>query len=195
MEQNILELKHITKLYPGVVALDDVSLGFARGEVHAIVGENGAGKSTFIKVITGAIQPTSGEVVFKGRAIEDNSPQKSMGLGITAIYQELNLLKHLSVAENIYYNRYRKKHGMIDFRGMESDASKVIARLGVKIDPKVLVKELSVGYQQLVEIAKALSQDVKVMIMDEPSAALTNNELEYLFEIVRTLKKEGMAIL
>ncbi len=195
MEQNILELKHITKLYPGVVALDDVSLGFARGEVHAIVGENGAGKSTFIKVITGAIQPTSGEVVFEGRAIEDNSPQKSMGLGITAIYQELNLLKHLSVAENIYYNRYRKKHGMIDFRGMESDASKVIARLGVKIDPKVLVKELSVGYQQLVEIAKALSQDVKVMIMDEPSAALTNNELEYLFEIVRTLKKEGMAIL
>lgn len=195
MEQKILELRHITKLYPGVVALDDVSLGFSRGEVHAIVGENGAGKSTFIKVITGAIQPTKGEIFFEGKKIEENSPQKSMALGITAIYQELNLLKHLSVAENIYYNRYRKKRGLIDFAGMEKDAGRVLGRLGVQIDPKTLVKELTVGYQQLVEIAKALSQDVKVMIMDEPSAALTNNELEYLFKIVRTLKEEGMAIL
>ena len=195
MEQNILELRHITKLYPGVAALDDVSLGFSRGEVHAIVGENGAGKSTFIKVITGAIQPTKGEVVFEGKKIEDNSPQKSMALGITAIYQELNLLKHLSVAENIYYNRYKKKRGLIDFAALERDASEVLDRLGVRIDPKMLVKDLTVGYQQLVEIAKSLSQNVKVMIMDEPSAALTNNELEYLFEIVKTLKKEGMAIL
>ncbi|WP_082203033.1 MULTISPECIES: sugar ABC transporter ATP-binding protein [Clostridia] len=195
MEQKILELRHITKLYPGVVALDDVSLGFSRGEVHAIVGENGAGKSTFIKVITGAIAPTQGTLIFEGKQIEDNTPQKSMALGITAIYQELNLLKHLSVAENIYYNRYRKKRGLIDFRGMEEDAAKVLDRLGVKIDPKMLVKDLSVGYQQLVEIAKSLSQDVKVMIMDEPSAALTNSELEYLFEIVKTLKQEGMAIL
>lgn len=195
MEQKILELRHITKLYPGVVALDDVSLGFSRGEVHAIVGENGAGKSTFIKVITGAIAPTQGTLIFEGKQIEDNTPQKSMALEITAIYQELNLLKHLSVAENIYYNRYRKKRGLIDFRGMEEDAAKVLDRLGVKIDPKMLVKDLSVGYQQLVEIAKSLSQDVKVMIMDEPSAALTNSELEYLFEIVKTLKQEGMAIL
>lgn len=195
MEQKILELRHITKLYPGVVALDDVSLGFSRGEVHAIVGENGAGKSTFIKVITGAIAPTQGTLIFEGKQIEDNTPQKSMALGITAIYQELNLLKHLSVAENIYYNRYRKKRGLIDFRGMEEDAAKVLDRLGVKIDPKMLVKDLSVGYQQLVEIAKSLSQDVKVMIMDEPSDALTNSELEYLFEIVKTLKQEGMAIL
>ena len=195
MEQKILELRHITKLYPGVVALDDVSLGFSRGEVHAIVGENGAGKSTFIKVITGAIAPTQGTLIFEGKQIEDNTPQKSMALGITAIYQELNLLKHLSVAENIYYTRYRKKRGLIDFRGMEEDAAKVLDRLGVKIDPKMLVKDLSVGYQQLVEIAKSLSQDVKVMIMDEPSAALTNSELEYLFEIVKTLKQEGMAIL
>ena len=195
MEQKILELRHITKLYPGVVALDDVSLGFSRGEVHAIVGENGAGKSTFIKVITGAIAPTQGTLIFEGKQIEDNTPQKSMALGITAIYQELNLLKHLSVAENIYYNRYRKKRGLIDFRGMEEDAAKVLERLGVKIDPKMLVKDLSVGYQQLVEIAKSLSQDVKVMIMDEPSAALTNSELQYLFEIVKTLKLEGMAIL
>lgn len=195
MEQNILELRHITKLYPGVAALDDVSLGFSQGEVHAIVGENGAGKSTFIKVITGAIRPTKGEVVFEGKKIEDNSPQKSMALGITAIYQELNLLKHLSVAENIYYNRYKKKRGLIDFAALERDASEVLDRLGVRIDPKMLVKDLTVGYQQLVEIAKSLSQNVKVMIMDEPSAALTNNELEYLFEIVKTLKKEGMAIL
>lgn len=146
-------------------------------------------------MITGAIAPTQGTLIFEGKQIEDNTPQKSMTLGITAIYQELNLLKHLSVAENIYYNRYRKKRGLIDFRGMEEDAAKVLDRLGVKIDPKMLVKDLSVGYQQLVEIAKSLSQDVKVMIMDEPSAALTNSELQYLFEIVKTLKQEGMAIL
>ncbi len=122
--------------------------------MHAIVGENGAGKSTFIKVITGAIAPTQGTLIFEGKQIEDNTPQKSMALGITAIYQELNLLKHLSVAENIYYNRYRKKRGLIDFRGMEEDAAKVLDRLGVKIDPKMLVKDLSVGYQQLVENRK-----------------------------------------
>lgn len=195
MDSVILELKHITKKYPGVTALNDVSLSFRRGEVHAIVGENGAGKSTFIKIITGAIQPTLGELYFEGKKIEDNSPQKAMNLGITAIYQELNLLKHLSVAENIYYNRYETKNGIINFKAIEEKAEKVLDRLGVKIDPKILVKELSVGYQQLVEIAKSISRTVKVMIMDEPSAPLTNNELKYLFNIVDKLRNEGIAIL
>lgn len=195
MNDTILELKHITKLYPGVVALDDVSLGFQKGEVHAIVGENGAGKSTFIKVITGAIEPTSGELYFEGNKIEKNTPQKALELGITAIYQELNLLKHLTVAENIYYNRYTIKNGLIDFKDLEQKSKVVLDRLGVKIDPKTLVKNLSVGYQQLVEIAKSLSRDVKVMIMDEPSAPLTNNELKYLFDIVEKLRAEGLAII
>ncbi len=195
MNQTILELKDITKIYPGVVALDHVSLSFRSGEVHAIVGENGAGKSTFIKVITGAIQPTSGELYFEGNRVEHNSPQKALDLGITAIYQELNLLKHLTVAENIYYNRYTVKNGLIDFKDLERKSGEVLDRLGVRIDPKMLVKNLSVGYQQLVEIAKSLSRNVKVMIMDEPSAPLTNNELRYLFDIVRKLRDDGIAII
>ena len=195
MERPILELRSITKVYPGVVALNDVSLSFQQGEVHAIVGENGAGKSTFIKVITGAIQPTKGEIWFEGKKLENNNPQKALEMGISAIYQELNLLKHLSVAENIYYNRYMMKKGMIDYRAMEENSQKVLDRLGVKIDPKTLVKELSVGYQQLVEIAKSLSRTVKVLILDEPSAPLTNNELKYLFDIVKAMREENMAII
>lgn len=191
----ILELREITKKYPGVVALDGVSLSFQKGEVHAIAGENGAGKSTFIKVITGAIQPTSGEIYFEGKRIENNSPQAALEMGITAIYQELNLLKYLTVAENIFYNRYTLKNGLIDFKTLEQKAQAVLDRLGVRIDPKALVKDLSVGYQQLVEIAKSLSRDVKVIIMDEPSAPLTNNELKYLFDIVKKLRDEGTAII
>ncbi|MDE7067640.1 MAG: ATP-binding cassette domain-containing protein, partial [Schaedlerella arabinosiphila] len=137
MSQTILELKDITKVYPGVTALDRVSLRFQRGEVHAIVGENGAGKSTFIKVITGAIRPTSGELYFEGKRVEHNSPQKALDLGITAIYQELNLLKHLTVAENIFYNRYTLKKGLIDFRDLERKSKEVLDRLGVRIDPKM----------------------------------------------------------
>lgn len=195
MDQPILELRSITKKYPGVVALDNVSLCFYRGEVHAIVGENGAGKSTFIKVITGAIEPTLGEIWFEGKRLENNNPQKALEIGISAIYQELNLLKDLTVAENIFYNRYIYKHGLIDYHAIEEESRKVLDRLGVKIDPKTLVKNLSVGYRQLVEIAKSLSRTVKVLILDEPSAPLTNNELKYLFDIVEAMRRENMAII
>lgn len=191
----ILKLEHITKKYPGVTALDNVSIDFYPGEVHAIVGENGAGKSTLIKIMTGAIQPTSGKIIFEDQEITDNTPQKAIELGITAVYQELNLLKHLSVAENIYYNRFPKKGHFIDFPKMEKDSKEVLDRLGVEINPAELVKNLTVGYQQLVEIAKSLSRTVKVIIMDEPSAPLTNNELKYLFDIVKKLKEQGLAVL
>lgn len=194
-EDSILELDCITKIYPGVVALDNVSLKFKAGTIHAIVGENGAGKSTFIKVITGAIQQDQGELFFFGEHIKHNTPEKAIELGISAIYQELNLLPHLSVAENIYYNRYKTHFGLINFRELEERASKVIDRLGVCIDPGTLVKDLSIGYQQLVEIAKSLSKNVKVLIMDEPSATLTNTELEHVFRIVKVLKQEGVAII
>lgn len=195
MDNPILELRSITKVYPGVVALDDVSLGFRRGEVHAIVGENGAGKSTFIKIITGAIAPTKGEIWFEGKKLENNNPSKALEMGISAIYQELNLLRHLSVAENIFYNRYFYKNGLIDYRRMEAESRRVLDRLGVKIDPKILVRDLTVGYQQLVEIAKSLSREVKVLILDEPSAPLTNNELKYLFDIVEAMRRENLAII
>jgi len=193
--ENILELREITKIYPGVVALDTVSLKFKPGSVHAIVGENGAGKSTFIKIITGAVQSDQGALFFDGEHIRHNSPEKAIELGISAIYQELNLLPHLSVAENIFYNRYKTRAGLIDFKDLEERAYQIICRLGVDIDPRALVKDLSIGYQQLVEIAKSLSKNVKVLIMDEPSAALTDTELAHVFRIVEKLKQEGVAIL
>ncbi len=195
MSENILELQNIRKEYPGVVALNDVSLGFKKGEVHAIIGENGAGKSTFIKIITGAIEPTLGEVFFENKKLNKATPADRLELGITAIYQEFNLFNHLSVAENIYFNRFDKQKGLIDYSSIEEKSKKVLNKLGIKIDPKTLVKNLTVGYQQLIEIAKSISRTVKVMIMDEPSAPLTNNELKFLFDIIRDLKADGIAII
>jgi len=191
----ILELRDITKSYPGVVALDDVSLSFKSGTVHAIVGENGAGKSTFIKIITGAINPEVGEIFFQGEKINNNSPKKAIEMGISAIYQEFNLIPYLSVAENVFANNFKARAGFIKFRELEADCRQIMQRLGVDINPKVLIKNLSVGYQQLVEIAKSLTTNVKVLIMDEPSAALSENELEKVFSIVKKLKKEGVTII
>ncbi|MCP1103022.1 ribose transport system ATP-binding protein [Aequitasia blattaphilus] len=191
----ILELKEIKKVYPGVTALNGVSIDFYPGEAHAICGENGAGKSTFIKCITGAIKPTEGRIVFKGEEVTDNSPLKSMDLGISAIYQEFNLIPFLSVAENIFYGNYPTRKGLVDFDKMEKESERILEYLGVDISVKTLVKDLSIGYQQIVEIAKSLVKDVKVLIMDEPSAPLTNNELKYLFEIVKKLKSDGVSII
>lgn len=195
MNKEILKLEHITKKYPGVVALNDVSLSFEEGEVHAIAGENGAGKSTFIKIITGAIQATAGEIYFNGQKVRENSPVKSTELGIAAIYQEFNLFPSLSVAENIFYGRYPLKHGMVDMKKMCQDTDEIMKSLGIEIPATALVKNLTVGYQQLVEIAKAVSRNAKVLIMDEPSAPLTENEVEHLFQIVDHLKKNHVTIL
>ncbi|HHW00900.1 MAG TPA: sugar ABC transporter ATP-binding protein [Clostridiaceae bacterium] len=195
MNQPILELKNIKKVYPGVVALKNVSMKFYPGEVHAIVGENGAGKSTFIKTITGAIQPTEGKIFFEGKEIVNNNPIKSLSLGITAIYQEFNLIPYLSVAENIYYGRFPQKFGFVDYKTMYKNAKKVLDWLGIDINPKTIVKDLSVGYQQIVEIAKSISMNSRVLIMDEPSAPLTNNELKYLFNVVKKLTQQGVAII
>jgi ribose transport system ATP-binding protein len=195
MKRPILEIAHITKLYPGVRALDDVSETFYPGEIHAIVGENGAGKSTFIKVITGAIASTSGTIVFEGNQLEVNNPQLSLKRGISAIYQEFNLFPRLSVAENIFYGRYPTRNGWVDFKEMKRQAEEIFKPLGVQIDPNIEVGNLSVGYQQIVEIAKAVSRDLKVMIMDEPTAPLTNNEVSHLFEIVKLLKSKGVCII
>ena len=192
MKKEVLKLSHITKKYPGVVALEDVSLSFHEGEVHAIAGENGAGKSTLIKSITGAIQVTEGQIFFEGQELKNNTPEKTLSMGIAAIYQEFNLFPALSVAENIFYGRYPKKHGMVDYKRMNEEAGKILNELGISIDPTILVRHLSVGYQQLVEIAKAVSRDVKVMIMDEPSAPLTENEVGHLFEIIEKLRKRNV---
>ncbi|MDO4522802.1 MAG: sugar ABC transporter ATP-binding protein [Eubacteriales bacterium] len=195
MYKEILKLKHITKKYPGVTALDDVSLSFREGEIHAIAGENGAGKSTFIKTITGAIYPTSGEIYFEDRLLKTNSPEISMQQGIAAIYQEFNLFPSLSVAENIFYGRYPKKNGTIDYNEMLKRTSRIMEELGIDIAADTLVKNLSVGYQQLVEIAKSVSKETKLLIMDEPSAPLTENEVKHLFRIIKNLKKKRVTII
>ena len=195
MSDNILELKHITKLYPGVVALNDVSFEVRRGEILALVGENGAGKSTLIKTCSGAITPTQGEIVINGKSFTGMTPQTSEQNGIGVIYQEFNLVGDLSVAENIFLGRAIRKGMVIDLKAMEKESKKILDSLNIKINPKTLVKTLSVGYQQMVEIAKAVSQNAKLLIMDEPSAPLTSAEVEAMFAIVDKLKAGGVSII
>ena len=195
MSDNILELKHITKLYPGVVALNDVSLEVRRGEILALVGENGAGKSTLIKTCSGAITPTQGEIVINGKSFTGMTPQTSEQNGIGVIYQEFNLVGDLSVAENIFLGRAIRKGMVIDLKAMERESKKILDSLNIKINPKTLVETLSVGYQQMVEIAKAVSQNAKLLIMDEPSAPLTSAEVEAMFAIVDKLKAGGVSII
>jgi len=192
---NILELKNITKKYPGVIALNDVSIDFVEGEAHALVGENGAGKSTLIKSCTGAVVPNSGSIVIQGETFSSLTPQLSEAHGIGVIYQEFNLVGELSVAENIFLGRAIRKGLVVDKKAMAREAAKIFEQFNITIDPNELVGNLTVGYQQLVEIAKALSQKARVLIMDEPSAPLTSAEAERLYAVVENLKAKGVTII
>ncbi|MDR1353678.1 MAG: sugar ABC transporter ATP-binding protein [Treponema sp.] len=194
-ETNILELRDIVKFYPGVVALNKVSIGFRPGEIHAIVGENGAGKSTLIKCITGCIEPSDGEIVFQGKTCKSLTPIEAIERGIGAVYQEFNLVPFLSAAENIFYGREKRKKLFLDHETMNREAKAIIEELGISIDPKTRVKDLTVAYQQMVEIAKTVSREVKFLILDEPSAPLTPPEIESMFAVLRRLKQKGVTIL
>jgi ribose transport system ATP-binding protein len=191
----LLELRHISKQYPGVLALDDVSVSFRKGEVHALVGENGAGKSTLIKVLSGAISPNSGEIILDGMAYTSMTPHLSRNRGIAVIYQEFNLLPSLSVAENVFVGNMPGNKIFINRAQAEKRVSDIFERMRIDIDPKTLVKKLSVAYKQMVEIAKALSKNVRILVMDEPTAPLTTNETDILLDIVATLKKEGVTVI
>jgi len=191
----ILRLNHISKLYPGVVALDDVNMEFREGEVHAIVGENGAGKSTMIKAISGAIEPSRGTIEINGEVYDKLTPKLSREKGVAVIYQEFTLVPVLSAAENIFLGEYILNGIALDRKTMEAKARELFERLHVSIDPKVKVADLTTGFQQIVEIAKAISKDAKILIMDEPSAPLTITEVEAMYEIVDRLKAEGVTIL
>lgn len=193
--ENILELKNISKYYPGVRALNNVSFTVRRGEIHALVGENGAGKSTLIKTCSGAISPTEGEIIINGKSFSSMTPLTSVENGIGVIYQEFNSVKDLSVAENIFLGRAIRKGILIDRKAMEEKSKEILDDLNIAINPKTLVKNLTVGYQQMVEIAKAVSQNAQLLIMDEPSAPLTNNEVESMFKIVDKLKENGVSII
>ncbi len=194
-ENAILELHDLTKLYPGVLALDKLSLAFRPGEVHALVGENGAGKSTLIKCVTGCIEPTSGTMVYEGVSHARFTPTQAIEQGICAVYQEFNLIPFLSVAENIFYGRERRKGMFLDKEGMNREAAEILAELGMAFNPRTRVKDLAVAYQQVVEIAKSVSRNVRFLILDEPSAPLTGREIEAMFQIIRRLKAKGVTIL
>ena len=193
--QPILALNGINMQYPGVKALDNLSLSFLPGEVHAICGENGAGKSTLIKIVTGAITPTSGEIRYLGKSVEHQDPIASMEAGISCIYQEFNLIPYLSVMENVFFGNEPIKHGFVDYATMRSRTIEILKLLDIDVQPDQKVSELTVGYQQIVEIAKALSREVKVLIMDEPSAPLTSKELVALFRIVKNLREKGVTVI
>ena len=192
-----LEMRGITKTYPGVRALDGVDFTVRQGEVHALVGENGAGKSTLMKILAGAQPRDSGEILLNGRPVIIDTPQRAMDLGIAIIYQEFNLVPYMTAAENIFLGREPRGAlpGFVNFSTMYSEAQKIIDRLGVRLSVRTPVNRLSVAQQQMVEVAKAVSQKAKIIAMDEPSATLTEHELENLFALIRQLKGEGVSII
>jgi ribose transport system ATP-binding protein len=190
-----LALRRIRKTYPGVVALDGVDLELLPGEVHVLLGENGAGKSTLMKIISGAVERDSGEIEVNGAAVEVSGPRHAQTLGIGIIYQEFNLIPHLSAGDNIFLGREPAlAPGVIDQRKLMRDARQQLDDLGVAIDPRTLVSRLSVAQQQMVEVAKALSLNARVLIMDEPTSALTSQEIDELFGAIRRLRERGVAI-
>lgn len=196
MSEYILELKEITKIFPGVKALDNVHFQLKAGEIHALMGENGAGKSTLIKVITGVHHPDGGDIYLDGKKTVLHNPKEAAELGIAAIYQHVTAFPHLSVTENIFMGReIIKKNRMYDWKTMNSQAQELLNSLGSDIDAKALMGDLSVAKQQLVEISKALSANARILIMDEPTAALTKHECEELYRISEKLRDDGVSII
>jgi ribose transport system ATP-binding protein len=196
MGDPILTMEGIRKSFPGVLALDDVRFQLLKGEVHALVGENGAGKSTLMKVLAGVYQKDVGRIVFQGKDVEIPNPRAALELGISMIHQELNLLPHLTVAQNIFIGREPRRalRFWLDERGLNGRAEELLERLHLRLDPRTKVAGLTIARQQMVEIAKALSFNAAVVIMDEPTAALTDTEIEELFRIIRHLRDDGVAI-
>ena len=194
MGEVILEMKGIDKSFPGVHALDHVDLEIRKGEVLALMGENGAGKSTLMKVLTGIYTKDSGTITYEGKEVEFHSAREAQDNGVIIVHQELNMLGHLTVAQNIFIGREFKKGIKIDDKKMNEEAQKLFDRMNVDIDPRETMSKLTVGKQQMCEIAKAISHDAKIIIFDEPSAALTETEIEQLFKIIRDLRSQGMGI-
>ena len=191
----LLEVRGISKQFSGVRALDDVSLTLGRGEVLAVVGENGAGKSTLMRIVAGVTQPTSGTIRIDGEPVEFTSVAQALHMGISLIHQELNLADNLSVAANIFLGREPRRFGLIDRQRIDREAQKYLAMVGLDISPQTLVSTLPIGKQQLVEIAKALSTNARILIMDEPTSSLSEHESQNLFKVVCDLRKRGVSIL
>lgn len=195
MDKIRIEMKHINKSYDSVLVVKDVSAEFNGGEIHALMGANGAGKSTLMNVLSGSRTADSGEIYIDGNKETINNIRDAEALGIVMIHQELNLMDDLTVAQNIFVGREPKKGFIIDDNKMIEDSKALLKKVGLDIDPRILVKELSVGKRQMVEIAKALSKKSRVLILDEPTAALSANETEELFKIMNELKEEGICLI
>ena len=195
MSEPILELHGITKIFPGVRALNNVQFDLRPGEIHALMGENGAGKSTFIKVIMGVHQAEEGEMRLHGKPVHFKSTRDAQKAGMAAIYQHVTAYPHLSVAENIFTGHLKKRFGIVQWKAMYDEADKLLQELNADFDSRALMGNLSVAQQQMVEIAKALSVNARIIIMDEPTAALTKRESEELYRITRKLRDEGASII
>ena len=192
----VLEVRNVTKIYPGTVALDNFSTKFYAGKVNAFLGKNGSGKSTLIKIISGAVMPTSGALFLDDVQLDITNPKEAFEKGITTVYQELSLIPGLSIAENIFFGRLPKKTNLIiDYNKAYEDASAILKELNIDISPKTLVSELNVWQRQLVEIAKAMSFEPHVLLLDEPTSSLAQHETEMLFKVVRALKEKGVIII
>jgi ribose transport system ATP-binding protein len=192
--EKVLEMKNITKTFPGVKALDKVNFSLRKGEVHALLGENGAGKSTLMKVLNGIHKRDEGEIILKGQPVEFEGTKEAQNAGLAIIHQELELIPHLNVAENIYLGREDRNSIFIDYKKLYQKTEDVLDMLGVEIDPKAKINDLNIGSQQMVEIAKAVSQQAEILVMDEPTSSLTNQEIEILFKLIERLKKQDIAI-
>ena len=196
MDNNyILTLKNITKEFPGVKALDDVTINIERGTIHGLVGENGAGKSTLIKILAGIYQPNKGEIILDGKPCRFNSPIEARRAGISVVHQEIKLAEPLSVAENMFLGNVQLKNGLVDWKGMRRRAREIVEDLGMDIDINAQVSSLTVAKKQIVEIMHAINNHSRILIMDEPSAVLTDRELEVMFRIVKQLRDKGITII
>ena len=194
--KKLLDMYDVVKIFPGVRALDGAKIDLFAGEVHVLMGENGAGKSTFMKVLTGIYKKDEGSIKYLGKELNVNSPKEAEAIGISIIYQEFNLLPDLTVAENIFITKEPTNlFGLIDYNKMEEDARKILKHLNLNIDSRAKVGSLKVGQQQMVEIAKATCVQAKVLIMDEPTAALTEKEIKELFKVIKELRSEGVGII
>ncbi|HAW3705677.1 TPA: sugar ABC transporter ATP-binding protein [Escherichia coli] len=196
MSETFLQMKHITKRFPGVLALNDVQFTLRRGEVHALLGENGAGKSTLMKILSGVYQPDEGEIIFEDKPVSFSDPLSAQNVGITIIHQEFNLFPELTVEENIFIGREfcKKNRWRLDEKQQRQATIEILQKLNLAIKPHTLVADLTVAQQQMVEIAKAISVNARILIMDEPTAALTETEIESLFRVTRLLKEQGTGI-
>lgn len=191
----LLQVGNITKRFPGVLALRDVDLALHRGEVLAVIGENGAGKSTLMKILAGVQPPDSGDIRLDGQPVRIDSPRAAIDLGISLIHQELNLCDNLSAGANIFLGREPRRHGLIDRDAIHQQSLQALQRVGLDISPDTLIGSLPIGRRQLVEIARALSTDARILIMDEPTSSLTGEEAETLFAVIRELRTNGVSVI